>query len=75
MVYFGEISQAPFPLLNVATHWKSSNIEACAKKLSQILANNIDNGGRGVSLRIDVRFYRKVVTLSIVLVFENCEDW
>ena len=58
MVYFGEISQAPFPLLNVATHWKSSNIEACAKKLSQILANNIDNGGRGVSLRIDVRFYR-----------------
>ena len=58
MVYFGEISQAPFPLLNVAAHWKSSNIEACAKKLSQILANNIDNGGRGVSLRIDVRFYR-----------------
>ena len=36
----------PFPLLNVAVYWQSSNTEACAKKLSQILANNIDNGGR-----------------------------
>ena len=30
----------------VAVYWQSSNTEACAKKLSQILANNIDNGGR-----------------------------
>ena len=34
----------PFPLLNCAGYWKSSNTEACAKKLSQILTNNIDNG-------------------------------
>ena len=32
------------PALNVEIHWLSSNIEACAKKLSQILANNIDSG-------------------------------
>ena len=34
-----------FCLHNVAAYWKSSNTEACAKKLSQILANNIDNWG------------------------------
>ena len=45
-----------FTLLNVAAYWKSSNSQACAKKLSQILANNIDNGGRGISLRIYVRY-------------------
>ena len=39
-------------LLNVAAYWKSINAEACAKKLSQILANNIDNGERGIGLRI-----------------------
>ena len=43
---------SPFPLLNVAAYWKSSNSEACAKKLSQILANNIDTGGREIGLRI-----------------------
>ena len=48
----------PSPLLNVAGYWKSSNSEACTKKLSQILANNIDNGGRGFPLRIDVRYCR-----------------
>ena len=48
----------PFPLLNVAVYWQSSNTEACAKKLSQILANNIDNEGRGIGLRIYVRYYR-----------------
>ena len=32
----------PFPLLNVAVYCQSSDTEACAKKLSQILANNID---------------------------------
>ena len=37
----------PFPLLNVALYWKSSKAKACAKKLLQILANNIDNGARG----------------------------
>ena len=34
----------PFSLLNVAAYWQSSNTEAYAIKLSQILANNIDNG-------------------------------
>ena len=46
----------PSPLLNVAVYRQSSNTEACAKKLSQILANNIDNGGRGIGLRIYVRY-------------------
>ena len=46
----------PFPLLNVAVYWQSSDTETCAKKLSQILANNIDNGGRGIGLRIYVRY-------------------
>ena len=48
----------PFLLLNVAGYWKSSNTEACAQKLSQILANNIDHGGRGIGLRIYVRYCR-----------------
>ena len=38
----------PFPLLNVAAYWQSSDTEACAEKLSQILADNIDNGGGGL---------------------------
>ena len=32
------------PSLGVATYWKSNNMEACAKKFSEILANNIENG-------------------------------
>ena len=48
----------PSPVLNVAVYWKSSNTEACAKKLPQILGNNIDNGGRGIALRIYVRYCR-----------------
>ena len=47
----------PFPLLNVAAYWKSSNTEACPKNLSQILANNIDNGERRSGLRIYMRYY------------------
>ena len=34
-------------LPNVAAYSKVSNTEACAKKLSKILANNIDNCGEG----------------------------
>ena len=48
----------PSPLLNVAVYWQSSDTETCVKKLSQILANNIDNGGRGIGLRIYVRCCR-----------------
>ena len=51
-----------FPLLNVAAYWKSSNSEACAKKLSPILANDIDNGGRGIGLRIYVRYCRSRIS-------------
>ena len=49
----------PSPLLNVAVYWQSSDTETCVKKLSQILANNIDNGGRGIGLRIYVRYCLK----------------
>ena len=34
----------PLPPINVAVYWQSGNTEACARKLSQILANNIGNG-------------------------------
>ena len=57
MVHFAEINLPPPPLLNVAVYWKSSNPKACAKNLSQIPANNTDNGGRGIGLRIYVRYY------------------
>ena len=53
MVHYAKINQAP----HVAAYWKSSNAKACDKKLSQILANNIDNGARNVGLRIYVRLY------------------
>ena len=46
----------PFPLLNIAAYWKSSDSKACTKKLSQIRTTNNDNGGRGSSLRIYVRY-------------------
>ena len=49
----------PFILLNVVVYWQSSNTEACAKKLSQILANNTDNGGRGIGLTIYVWYCLK----------------
>ena len=48
MAHFTEINQAPPPYSMFAANWKSSSNEACAKKLSQILANNIDDGGRGL---------------------------
>ena len=46
----------PIPLLNVVAYWKSSNSEACTKTLFQILANNIDTVGRGISFIIYVCF-------------------
>ena len=49
----------PSSLLNVAVYWQSNNTEACAKKLYQILANNIDNCGRGIGLRIYVKYCRR----------------
>ena len=46
----------PCSPLNVAAYWQNSQTKACAKKLSQIFANNIDNGGRGIGLRICGRY-------------------
>ena len=43
------------PLCNVAANWQSSNTETCAKKLFQILVNNVDHRRRGIGLRIYVR--------------------
>ena len=56
----------PLPLLNVAGYWKNSNTEACVEKLSQILANNIDHGRRGIGLRIYVRYcsYNRAPSLA-----------
>ena len=51
----------PFPLLNIAGYCKSRNTKACAKKLSQILTNNIDHGGSGISLRIYVTYCRSLL--------------
>ena len=59
MVHFTEINQTPSIVLNVAGYQKRSNTKACNNKLSQILANNIDNGLRGVGLRIYVRYCRQ----------------
>ena len=56
MFHLIEINQAPAPLLNVAVYWQSSNTEACTIKFSQILANNIDKGGKGIGPRIYVRY-------------------
>ena len=55
MVHFAEINQVLNLLLNFAVYWKSSNTNACDKKLSQILANNIDKGGIEIGLIIYVR--------------------
>ena len=43
----------PFLLLNVATYWKSSDTEACAKNLPHMLALKV---GEGIGLRIYVRY-------------------
>ena len=67
----------PSLLLNVAVYWQSSNTEACAKKLSQILVNNINNDERGIGLRIYVRCCRfrlilwNLVHISISIKFCN----
>ena len=50
---------------NVAGYWKSSNTEACAQKLPQILANNIDHGGGLVSV-----LYSKLGVFKTLLFFK-----
>ena len=46
----------PSPLLNAAVYWQGIDTKTCAKKLSQILANNTDGGGREIGLRIYVSY-------------------
>ena len=62
----------PFPLLNVAANWQSSNTKACAKKLSQILVNNIDHEGRGFGLRIYVMYCSYTTRWCII---STSPDW
>ena len=57
MVHLAEINQTP-SLYSVLQYWQSSDSDAWGKKLSQILANNIDHGGRGIGLWIYVRYCR-----------------
>ena len=52
MVHFAEINHVPSPYSILQD---IGRVET-TKKLSQILANNIDNGGRGTGLRIYVRY-------------------
>ena len=49
----------PSRLLNVAAYWKNINTDACAKKLSQILVNNTDKGGRWICVRTYVSYCLK----------------
>ena len=73
----------PLPLLNVVVYWKSSKTEACANKLSQILANIIDNEGRGLVLEFMYGIVLKnkwkikggylFYLNSLFLMFEVCE--
>ena len=58
MIRFAGISQA-LPSYIVLEHVFTafySNTEACAKKLTLILENSIDNWGRGIGLRIYGRY-------------------
>ena len=55
MVHFGEINQAPPPYSMLQYIGRVT----CVKKLSQILANNIDNWGRGIGLRTYVKYCLK----------------
>ena len=74
MLHFAETNQAPPSLLNVATYCKSSNSKAFAKKLSQILVNNIDNGGKEIGLRIYVK-YCSYSLVEICSLYELCSGF
>ena len=68
MVHFPEINQAlsPYPMLQ-----HIGNTETCAKELSKILADNIDDGERGFGLRIYVRYCLKKQMKNIKGVWKN----
>ena len=56
MVYFAEVNQAPTPY-SMLQHIGGVPNQKLVPRLSQILANNIDNGTRGIGLRIYKRFF------------------
>ena len=58
MVHFTEINQDPSPYSMLQYIGRVATPKLLPRKLSQILANNIDNGGRGIGLRIYVRYCR-----------------
>ena len=64
----------PSPVLNVSVYWKNSNTEASVKKLSQIFANNIDNEGKGVDLRIYLRYCWSIIGRREGG-WSNCKFW
>ena len=66
MVHFAEINHVPSPYSILQD---TGRVET-TKKLSQILANNIDNGGRGTGLRIYVRYYSQRISVVSIL----CEN-
>ena len=55
MVYFAEVNQSPTPY-SMLQHIGAVPNQKLVPRLSQILANNIDNGTRGIGLRIYKRF-------------------
>ena len=58
IAHSAEINQALFPNSMLQYIGRvASSFEAEAKKLHQIVANNIDNGWRGIDLRIYVRYF------------------
>ena len=64
----------PLSLLNVVAYWKNSNSQACAKKLSQMLASNIDNERRVIGLRIYVR-YCSYSLVQICGLYDLCSEF
>ena len=56
MVHFTEINQILCPYSMLQDVGREATPKLAKKKLSQILANNIDNGVRGAGLRIYVRY-------------------
>ena len=56
MVHFTEINQTPPPYPMLQDVGREATQNACNNKLSQILANNIDNGERGFGFGIYVRY-------------------
>ena len=64
----------PLSLLNIVSYWKNSKSEACAKKLSQMLASNIGNERRVIGLKIYVR-YCSYSLVQICGLYDLCSEF